>query len=97
MKKIYKYIIALIAVIGTYNNTKGQVSGYTFAQSSSAYSAISGGTVLVTGTSSTDSWVSGAVTIPSFTLNFTAYTTAYVTSNGLLTLGDGAPNTPSSK
>lgn len=39
-----------------------------------------------------DSYASGALTIPSFTLNGVAYTTAYMTSNGLLTLGGSAPS-----
>ncbi|MBK6833429.1 MAG: hypothetical protein IPG89_03795 [Bacteroidetes bacterium] len=67
MKKYFQAFVVLIMLL-SFNNSNAQVSAYTFAQSSSAYSAISGGTVLVTGTSSTDSWVSAAVTIPSLPL-----------------------------
>lgn len=38
-----------------------------------------------------DSWVSPAITIPSVAVAGTMYTTAYVTSNGLLKLGGAAP------
>ena len=46
----------------------------------------------MSGTSAMDSWVSSAQTIPSFTFNSTVYTTAFVNSNGFITLGGSAPS-----
>lgn len=76
-----------------YNVGWGQVANYTFASSSGTYTAITGGTLIISGTTALDSWASPtAITIPSFTFNGTAYTTAWVTSNGLLTLGGTIPS-----
>ena len=69
-----------------------QVNAYAFSSTSGTYTAITGGTVLLDGTASMDDWTSTAITIPSFTFNSVAYTTAYVTTNGLLTLGGTAPS-----
>ncbi|MFH0896082.1 MAG: T9SS type A sorting domain-containing protein, partial [Bacteroidota bacterium] len=57
-----------------------------------AFAYIAGGTMLINGTSPMDSWVSPAINIPAFTFNCVTYTTAYVTSNGQLTLGGAAPS-----
>ena len=89
MKKFLLFALILI-VLSIQGYT--QVSSYSFTQSVLTYSAITGGTQLVNGTSSMDSWVSAAVTIPSFTFNGVAYTTAYVTSNGEISLGGTAPS-----
>lgn len=89
MKRLITLIFAL-AVLSS--NSWGQVSGYIFASSSGSYTAITGGTVLINGTSAMDSWASTAITIPSFTFNGIAYTTAYVTSNGNISLGGSAPS-----
>ena len=86
MRKILFFFIALFLIsnVGWTQN----VANYSFASSSGTYTAITGGTVIVDGTTALDSWASStATTIPSFTFNGTAYTTAWVTSNGLLTLG----------
>lgn len=64
-------------------------SDYGFAVSSGSYAAITGGTVLYTGTF--DDATSAAQTIPSFTFCGTAYTTMFVNTNGWLTLGGSAP------
>ena len=66
------------------------VANYAFNSSNGTYTPITGGTVIRTGTSTLDSYVSGALTIPSFTLNGVSYTTAYMTSNGFVTLGTSA-------
>ncbi len=67
---------------------------YLFSQSAGTYTPITGGTVIVNGAlnSSLDSWVSPAITIPAVTVDGVTYTTAYVTSNGLLKLGGSAPS-----
>ncbi|MFH0895562.1 MAG: GEVED domain-containing protein [Bacteroidota bacterium] len=84
-------LIAFCLTVGI-NKSNAQVSGYTFTSSSGTFAYIAGGTVLIDGTSSMDSWVSSAITIPAFTFNCVSYTTAYVTSNGQLTLGGSAPS-----
>lgn len=90
MKRLITLLFALVIL---YTYSWGQVSGYSFASSSGSYTAITGGTVLIQGTSAMDSWVSSAITIPSFTFGNVAYTTAYVTSNGQISLGGSAPST----
>lgn len=77
------------------NITFGQASAYSFSASSGTYTAITGGSVIKDGTTAMDTWVSAAITIPSFTFCNVAYTTAYVTSNGLLNLGGTAPSSAS--
>ena len=72
---------------------KTQVANYIFNQSVLTYTPITGGTVLRDGLSTMDSWASSELTIPSFTFNGVAYTTAFVTSNGQLTLGGTVPST----
>lgn len=89
MKKFFLFAITLL-LLSIHGNS--QVSVYSFTQSVLTYTAISGGTQLVSGTSPMDSWVSSAITIPSFTFNGVAYTTAYVTSNGQISLGGSAPS-----
>ncbi|WP_187658405.1 GEVED domain-containing protein, partial [Flavobacterium macrobrachii] len=71
------------------------VANYSFNSSNGTYTPITGGTVVRDGSLTLDSFTSGALTIPSFTLNGVSYTTAYMTSNGLLTLGGSAPSTTS--
>ncbi len=85
-------IVAIMVIMLLALTTKAQVAGYTFAASSGTYTAITGGTLLRAGTSTLDSWASGAQTIPAFVFNGVSYTTAYATSNGLLTLGATAPS-----
>jgi hypothetical protein len=71
------------------------VANYAFSVSQGSFTPITDGTVIATGASSTssnDNWVSSGITIPSFTLNGVSYTTAYITSNGFITLGGSAPS-----
>jgi len=90
MKKILM-TISLIAIVFL-QVSKAQVSAYSFTSSSGTYTAITGGTVLIDGTASNmDDSVFAAITIPSFTFNGIAYTTAYVSTNGFITLGGIAP------
>ena len=72
--------------------TWGQAASYVFSSTSGTYTAINGGTILKDGTTAMDSWASAAITIPSFTFSGVAYTTAYITSNGFITLGGTAPS-----
>jgi hypothetical protein len=67
-------------------------STYTFQPSSGTYNEITGTTITSTTTvDGLDAYASGAITIPTFTFAGLPYTTAYVTSNGLLNLGGTAP------
>ncbi|WP_129021049.1 Ig-like domain-containing protein [Edaphocola flava] len=72
-----------------------QVSTYSFTQSSGTFTPITGGTMIIDGTSTTslDSWTSSSITIPAVTVNQVQYTTAWITSNGLLKLGGTSPST----
>lgn len=94
--KQMRILTFLVMSLFVLNWTHAQVSSYTFASSSGTYTEITGGTVLRDGASTMDSWASAAITIPSFTFGGTAYTTAYVSSNGFLTLGGVAPSASTS-
>lgn len=63
-----------------------------FSQTQSTYTPLSGGNLIIeAGTTSFDSWVSPAISIPAVYFMGETYTTAYVNSNGLLKLGGSAP------
>lgn len=69
--------------------TRAQANQYSFSALSETYTPITGGTVL--NASIPDSWQSGQVAMsPGFTFNGVTYTYAYVTSNGLISLGGTA-------
>lgn len=62
------------------------VSTYQFSSTTGTYTPITGGTVI--NTSIPDSWQSNAITLtPGFNFCGTVYTTAFMTSNGLISLG----------
>ncbi len=83
-------LIALLPILLNANEANAQASAYTFAASSGTYTSISG-TVL--NSTIPDSWVSSAITLsPGFAFNGITYTTAYMTSNGFITLGGPAPD-----
>ncbi len=64
---------------------------YTYTSSSGYYAAITGGTVLYSGTF--DDAVSAAITIPAFKFNCTSYTTIYISTNGFITFGSAPTST----
>ena len=69
------------------NHSNATVGNYAFASSSGTYTALSGGTTLVSG-ASWDDEVSTLLTIPfSFTYNNVAYTTLGINANGFITMG----------
>jgi hypothetical protein len=80
--------------------TYAQVNLYSFAESSGAYSEITGGTIIATANAnsgsapgSMDSYNSAAITLPfTFTFNGNSQTTAYMNGNGYMTFG-AAPST----
>ena len=82
-----------VLVLGLSDRLEAQVAAYTFAQSSSTYTEITGGTVIATATANgasaggLDDVAYGPFTIPSFTFNGVAYTTIFVSSNGYITFG----------
>lgn len=88
-KLLFTLMMCVLVGIGL---TQAQVAGYSFASSAGTYTEITGGTLLRNGTQTTDSWVSAAITIPSFVFNQVTYTTAYANSNGFITLGGTAPS-----
>jgi hypothetical protein len=94
-----KYSWLLIVAFLFSQNVWSQVSAYTFSQTAGTYSAITGGTVVVTATGNTgvtsmDSYVSSSITIPfSFVFNGAVVSSSYMSSNGFLTLGTTAPST----
>ena len=84
-KKFTRRISFLILFILASSHSFCQVSSNSFTQSTGTFTAITGGTVLWSGTF--DENVSSAITIPSFTFNCTAYTEVYVSSNGFISFG----------
>ena len=96
-KKSWRWLVWMLLCLMflTGSATFAQASSYTFAQSSGTYTAITGGTLVVTSTNnspSLDSYVSSNITIPSFNFAGVAYTKMYVTGNGQLALGTSAPS-----
>ena len=85
--KIFKTlpIVFLLLAFLIPQNAFAQVAGYGFTQTAGTYTAITGGTVLWSGTF--DDEFSTAVTMPSFLFNGTNYTTIYISANGYATLG----------
>ncbi len=92
MRKLFMFLAAIVFSSILWGQG---ASTYSFSSSNGVYTPITGGTQIVSGSTSLDSWTSLAITIPSFTFAGTSYTTAYVTSNGLLNLGGSAPSTTS--
>jgi hypothetical protein len=80
-----RYIILIFIILMINNLSRSQVSEYYFKQQNQSYTEITGGTVLWSGTFSDE--ISGAITIPSFTFNNTAYNSLYVSANGFITFG----------
>src|SRR5262245_30867242 len=74
-------------------NAQNIAGNYSFTQTSGGYTAITGGTVI--GTGIPDSYQSGAIVLsPAFTFCGVSYDTAYITSNGLISLdGTSGPGT----
>lgn len=96
IRKLGIKVLAGFALVGCFTmSSYAQVGSYSFSQSSGTFTPITGGTLIINGTSSTslDSWTSDPITIPVINVGGNAYTTAYMTSNGLLKLGGTAPST----
>jgi len=79
---IGKLFVVLAVAFGLQSNiAKGQASGYTWSQATSGYTAISGGTVLATGTF--DDYLFSAVPLGlTFNYNGTNFTTINISANG---------------
>lgn len=91
--KSLKGLLALAFAAGfaaaPYQAAAQPVSTYQFSSTSGTYTPITGGTVI--NASIPDSWQSNAITLtPGFSFCGTVYTTAYMTSNGLMSLGGTA-------
>lgn len=81
-------LAAALGLLST-GSALAQASGYSFAQSTGTYSAISGGTVLGVDTNDDTSFPALPIGF-SFVYNGTTYTTFSVNSNGFLALGGSA-------
>lgn len=95
-KTLQKASVFAILAAGGLTTANAQVSSYTFAQSVSTYTHITGGTVLGTATGNTSATNLNsevyAVTLPfSFNFNGKLHTSINVSSNGFITFGSTAP------
>lgn len=92
--RMMMYVLLLLPALLFTRQAVAQVSQYTFTASAGTYVPITGGTQL--NATIPDSWTSSAITLsPGFAFGGTVYTTAFITSNGLITLGGSAPSTTS--
>lgn len=92
---VKNHVISVFICCLCITNAKANVGSYTFAQSNSTYTSISG-TVLFASTTSTrwDDGVSAAQTLPfTFTYNNAAYTNLIVNANGYITMGSTSTTT----
>ncbi len=84
-KNFFKLISVVFLLAVFSQNGFAQASGYGFTQTAGTYTAITGGTVLWSGTF--DENISAAITIPTFIYDGVARTSLYVTANGFITFG----------
>lgn len=84
----YFLIFLLIVFFSIFKSYSQVASLYSFSTTSGTYTAITGGTSLLT----TFDDVISNVTIPSFNFNGTNYTSANISSNGFITFGATAPS-----
>lgn len=99
MKNLHTFLVLIVLICSQYIH--GQVSTYTFSQSTGTYTEITGGTVIATATAT--SGVDGLDdviyslpngTIPfNFFFNGTPYTGFNISSNGFITFGITQPTT----
>jgi len=68
---------------------QAQVANYKFNSYSGTYTAITGGTVLWSGTF--DEQISSTITIPAFNFNGSNYTSIIISANGFITFGSTIP------
>ena len=90
LSKLCLLLVLIINTLAGGSKLLAQTAGsYTFAQTSGTYTPITGGTVI--NTTIPDSWQSLAIPLtPGFYFCGTMYTTAYMTSNGVIGLGGTA-------
>lgn len=92
MKLFVRILGILVSSIFLFHSVSAQVSAYTFTQSNTTYTPISGGTNLAIGGGWDDEIQ--ALTLPfSFTFNGNSYTAINVSHNGFITFGATAPTT----
>jgi hypothetical protein len=90
MKHVFRMLLVALICVATSFLSTAQVSGYTFAQSTTTYSAITGTALFPT------NWDDNVqnLTLPfSFQFNGASYTAINVSSNGFITFGATAPTT----
>ncbi|SDL53509.1 Ig-like domain-containing protein [Chryseobacterium taihuense] len=101
-KRILKVMSLASLLLSSSYSLNAQVKSYSFAQSTGAFTAITGGTVL--GTATANSGVTSLyqvtpydVTLPfNFNYNGTVYSSIKVSSNGYITFGTSTPGTSNS-
>lgn len=89
MRKFYTALLSVFTLVLSNSKLEAQTSLYSFAQSSGAYTAVTGTSLF--GTTWDDNVAN--VTLPfNFTFNSTVYTAINVNSNGYITFGATAPS-----
>jgi PKD repeat protein len=90
MKHVFRMLLVALICVATSFLSTAQVSGYTFAQSTTTYSSITGTALFPT------NWDDNVqnLTLPfSFQFNGASYSAINVSSNGFITFGTTAPTT----
>lgn len=82
-------LLSLLLLLVVFPAASQTAATYTFSTANTTYTAITGGTVLSSGSGMDDA--SFSVTIPSFTFLGTAYTQAYASENGFIQFGSTSP------
>lgn len=98
-KNMKKILLSAFTIIAMCFISNAQVSSYSFSQSTGAYTAITGGSVVATATANTSAgsiddavYNLPATTFPfTFTFNGIGYTGCNISSNGFITFGATAP------
>ncbi|MBL7712635.1 MAG: choice-of-anchor J domain-containing protein, partial [Chitinophagaceae bacterium] len=82
-------LLSLLLLLLAFQGFGQAAATYIFSTANTTYTAITGGTVLSSGSGMDDA--SFSVTIPSFTFLGTAYTQAYASENGFIQFGSTSP------
>lgn len=82
-------LLSLLLLLSAFPGLGQTAATYTFSTANTTYTAITGGTVLSSGSGMDDA--SFSATIPSFTFLGTAYTQVYASENGFIQFGSTSP------
>ena len=95
IKRYYNYLSCVVLMLIAYDSF-GQASTYDVTTSSTTYTEITGGTVILAAGATYDDNISALQTINSFTYNGTAVTKMSISSNGWIAIGGTAASTSTS-